>query len=373
MPAEKVVIATTKVVNGVAFTRQALDDAAERMNGDRAIRQGLEHDPHFVPLGKTMSAEVIDLDEESVLTVVVDDTHEVSRRVHEYSRTRIVELTFPNDPRPFVIDGADTFKSALTVTVDWANFDDKESFDEFSNTTDEDGESEVSQPMFRRSLVPDPLIQFAINYPEIAAALTWVAWRGEEFLRYTIDQTLRRTGDGIAERVSEKIKKWLGVYNELRTPHEKAVTSHVIVNSEPLIHLLTRSQEVERDTEIGLESLAKQIEQHQDLIREADSVTFARTTKDDDWNFLYLTTKSGKIIAAEDCYARTLEKRDEIARTLHVRIYMEHKETREERQYETTIVITSISEDGKVQFKFGSYPPDINDWEITSISWQTRT
>lgn len=372
MPAEKVVLATTNVINGVRLTRQSLVDAAEKINGGRAVRQGLEHDPHFVPLGKARLAEVVDLDEESALVLVSDDTHNISRRVHESSRARIVELTFPNDARPFVNYEEGKFQMALTVAVDWANFDNYEDFEEFKNSSDEDSDSEVAQPMLRRSLVPDPLIQFAINYPELTAALTWMAWRGEKFLRYTVDQTLRKAGDAISDKVSEKLKKWISSYNKLRSPHGHNVTSHIVINSEPQVHLLTRSEQVERDTEVGIESLANQMELHQDLVKDADSITFARTTKNEEWKFLYLTTRSGKIIATEECYLETIDKREEIARTIRICICMEHKETRQERHYETTAMVTSTSEDGRIQFKFGSYPSDIDDWEITAISLQTR-
>ncbi len=257
MSSEKVVIATTKRINGLKITREALLEAAETINGDKAVRQGLEHDHHYAPIGKVRAASVVDVDEESALTVLPDDTHVFTDRIHEPTGIRIVELTFPNDTRPFVIHEERTFESALTVNVDWANFDNEENFNAFCETTDEDGDSVVGLPMGRRSLVPDPLIQFAVDYPVIAAALTWVFLRGEKFLRYTVDQTLRKTGDAISEKISEKIKEWIGVYNKTRAPHEQPVTSHVIINSDPQIHLLTRSQDTEHNTEIGIESLGR--------------------------------------------------------------------------------------------------------------------
>ena len=372
MSAEKVVMATTKRINGIRITREALVEAAEKINGDKAIRQGTEHDDHYAPIGKVRWASVIDLDEESALVVLPDDTHVFTDRIHEPTGIRIVEVTFPNDTRPFVIHEERIFESALTVRVDWTNFDDKENFDKFCETTDEDGDSVVSPPMVRRSLVPDPLIQFAVNYPEIAMALTWVLWRGEKFLRYTVDQTLRKTGDVISERVSEKIKEWIGVYNKTRAPHEQPVTSHMIIKSDPQIHLLTRSQDPEHNTEIGIESLAKQLELYQDLVKDADSVTFARKTRKEEWAFLYATTKSGKIITTERCYLDTLKKREEIAKTFPICICMEHKETKEERHYETTVVIVSLSDDGEMQLKFNSFPADIDEWEITQMSLLTR-
>ena len=97
MPKQKVVIATTRVIDGIKMTRESLLGAADHINGNKAVRQNLEHDPHYVPLGKVRAAEVIDQDEESQLLVINDDTHVITSSIHEPTGDRIVEITFPND------------------------------------------------------------------------------------------------------------------------------------------------------------------------------------------------------------------------------------------------------------------------------------
>ena len=368
MPTEKVVIATTNVVEGIRLTRESLVHAAESINGDKAPRLNLEHDPHYIPLGKVRAAEVVDLEEESVMAVVNDDTHFTSTTMHESSGNRVVEVTFPNDERPFIQNEEESFKAPITITVDSSNFDNLGDFRKFIHTKDKEDDIEATSSMIRRSLTPEPLIQFGVSEAVLTGVLTWLAFRGEKFLRYTIDETARKMGDTISDKLSEKLKKWLDIYNDLRSTDDREVTSHVIINVEPQIHLLTRSYEIDQCTHIGIDSLCRQMELHKDLLEDADSITFARTAKDEEWQFLYITTKLGKVITTEDRYEATVRRRGEIAKTIPICLCLEHKTTREERHYETTAMATKLDEDGIFQFKFNSIPDDLEEYELTQVT-----
>ena len=343
---------------------------AESINGDKAPRLNLEHDHHYMPIGKVRAAEVVDLGENAALVVTHDDTHSATA-IHELTGNRIVEVTFANDERPFVQYEEGAVKALLAIAVDKANFDNLENFQEFLHISDKREGEEATSVMVRRSLTPEPLIQFVISDFTLAAIIgvgAWLGRRGEKFLRYTIDETLRKTGDAISDKLSEKLKKWLGIYNELRATDDREVTSHVIINVEPQIHLLTRCREIGQNTEIGIDSLCRQLELHQDLLESADSITFARTTKDEEWKLLYITTKSGKVITTEDCYQATLRKRESISKTLPVCLCLEHKNTKEERHFETTALVTSLADPGMFRFKFNSFPDDFDEYELTGVS-----
>ncbi len=371
MATQRIVLATTKVTNNIAFTRQSLVDSAASINGSKAMRQGLEHDPHYVPLGKIHSAEVIDLDDETVLAAIADDTHSVTTTVHEPTAKRIVELSFPTDERPFILQKKHTSSDNLTVTVDSENFENMNSYKSFLDIAAKQNDVVTTPSMVRRSLTPEPLIQFVESNPELSAVLAWLAFRGEKFLRYTIDETARKTGDAISDKISERLKRLLGIYDELRSPDDREVTAHVIIHVQPQIHLLTKGRGVAEHTEIGIESLCRQLELHKDLLENADSVTFERRRRDDEWTFSYATTKSGKVISSEDCYGATLRRRDEMSRTIAVCLCLEHKVTREERHYETTAVVMAVEEDGRFELKFNSVPADLEDYEIMQVSLQT--
>lgn len=368
MPTKKEVLATTNIIDGIRFTRESLVDAAANINGEKATRLNLEHDAHYMPLGKVRAAEVMDLGEKAALVGICDDTHAASVAMHKPTGNQFVEVTFPNDDRPFAQDHAGWFKAPLTIVVDQANFDGMEKLEEFLSATDNQ-EEEATSLMSRRSLGPEPLIQFAISDAALIGILAWLTMRGEKFLRYTVDETARKLGDAISDKVSERLKKWLGVYNDRRSNDDREVTSHIVINVEPQIHLLTRSHEIERCTHVGIDSLCRQMELHKDLLLEdADSVTFARTGHQDEWKFLYITTKSGKVITTEDCYKATVKRQGDVGRTIPICLCLKHKKTKQERHYETTAIATKLDESGRFRFKFNSFPPDIEDYELIQIS-----
>lgn len=368
MTTQKVVLATTDVIDGIKLTRDSLVIAAEGINGDTAPRVNLEHDSHYAPLGKVRAAEVVDLDDQAALVAIKDETHSATIAIHEPTGNRIVELTFPNDERQFVQQERGAAEASLTIAVDNANFDNFKDLNRFLHTGCKKEDNVSTSMMVRRDLTPEPLIQFGISDVVLIGVLIWSLRRGEKFLRYTIDETARKTGDAISDKLSEKIKKLLGVYDEHRSADTREVTSQIIINVEPQINLLTRCHEIGENTEIGIESLCRQMELHQDLLEGADSVTFARTSKDDEWKFLYATTKSGKVVASEDCYADTLRRREEIARTFPVCLCLEHKLTKEERHFETTALATPLDDQGRFQFRFNSVPDDLEEYELTQVS-----
>ncbi len=364
------VMATTEVVDNMRFTRECLVDMAGQINGDKAMPAIVDHDHHFVPVGKVRAAKVIDYEGGSALQAINDETHRVTKSIHEPTGDRIVEVSFPNDERPFSQDSLETSGEAIRISVDWVNFDRHENLSAFLSTVDQD-DGVATSIVGRRSLEPAPFIQFAISYPELTALLVWVFYRGEKFLRYTVDETLRKVGADISDKLSEKFRGWLGLYNDLRTPDTREVTSDLIIDTEPRIHLLTRGHNVEENTEIGLASLCKQLELRQDLLKDSDSITFARSKKDEEWNFLYATTKSGRVITTEEWHGTTLDRLESIARTKRVCLCLEHKTTKEERHLETTAEFTPTGEQGGYQLKFNSASPDLLDeWDLINVALQ---
>ena len=83
------------------------------------------------------------------------------------------------------------------------------------------------------------------------------------------------------------------------------MTSQIIINSDPQIILITKGENTEQNTEVGIKSLTKQLELWRGLLEKADSITFARESKDEEWEFLHMTTSEGKVVAAEDSYLKT--------------------------------------------------------------------
>ena len=224
----------------VLLTTEAVMGLVDQANGDRAIRSILEHDAHYSPLGKIAEVSIEEKEDHFVALTTIDDTHEARRFHHASTNVEMVEVTFINDSRPFVRDVSDDQSGAIEVKTDLANFQDVSRYHEFVGEVENPSDlADHAGLMVRRSLTPEPLIQFFINDPLLGAVLTWAFWRGQKFLTYTIDQTLRKTGDEISDVLSRRIRNVIKKFDQYRSEDDRAVTSHIVVKGDVEVHLLT--------------------------------------------------------------------------------------------------------------------------------------
>ena len=113
---------------------------------------------------------------------------------------------------------------------------------------------------------------------------------------YTVDATARKAGDAISDTISARLRSWLENFNRHRSQDDRAVTSEIIVNVDPQIILITTGQHTEQQTDIGIQSLTKHLELWESLLHKADSITFVRESKNEEWIFLHMTTSDGSAI-----------------------------------------------------------------------------
>ena len=59
----------------------------------------------------------------------------------------------------------------------------------------------------------------------------WTVHRVEKFVRYTIDETLRKVADELSESLSRKIKKIVGAYTNLRGGQGEPGTADITTGS----------------------------------------------------------------------------------------------------------------------------------------------
>ena len=354
--------------HGIRLAPEALAEFANQVEGDRAIRVIPEHDSHYLPLGKIARVSVEDRSQSVVFKTSIDDTHSIHHFQHPQTGARMIEMTFTNDVRPFVRQSFGDEPQTIGARVDRANFQDWEKYEEFrTEAQDPVSGADRTGLMVRRSLTPDPLIQFFIDYPELAIVFAWVLRRGEKFLRYTVDETLRRVGDDIADAVSERIRKAIYVFDRKRADDDRDATSHVVIRLNPEINLLTRSKDTEVDTDIGLASLCEQMETHKDILASAESATFARSTKEEDWRLRYIETSSGNVIATAECYEETSRVYNVLRGAIPIRLCLKHKTTGAERHYKTSAKFTRIGESGRFETSITPIPSDLGEWELVAV------
>ena len=357
--------------NNIQYSDEAFADLPSQVNGERALKSILEHDAHYLPIGKVANASVQDRGKEIMLTTVIDETHSLHHFNHSATGEPMTEVTFTNDTRPFVLHSFSNETSGLLALVDRVNFEDWDKYDQFTTEAKDPAlHADSISLMSRRSLTPEPVIQFFLDYPELALLFGWVLKRGEKFLRYTIDKTLRKAGDDIADASSKRMRRVIKKFDNLRAPDDRSSTSHIVIRADPEINLLTRSESTEDNTDIGLSSLCQRLEIYKDVLETADSITFARSSKDDEWQLLYIETKSGHVIATTNCYEKTSKDLNILRGAVAICLCLKHRSTGAERHYKTSAKFKKIDEAEDSEhygMTIHPIPSDFEEWEVTSI------
>ena len=106
----------------VRVSPEAVMSLADQTNGNRAVRAILEHDPHYVPIGKVASMSIEEKENHFVVRTTTDDTHEIRRFRHTITAQDMVEVTFTNDGRPFIRKTSTPESVCFVVSADAANF-----------------------------------------------------------------------------------------------------------------------------------------------------------------------------------------------------------------------------------------------------------
>lgn len=159
MKTEAILSTTHLDRQGERIAREALEQMASNVNGEYAVALTVEHDCTLPPLGKSLTARV---------EKRPDGEYQLVGSFEEFSRSLVVRL--PNgelahkhyseqNTKPFLLSD----RSAPEVTevrVDHQNFEGASSLQAFYDELDPE-RSVVQGRLFRKSLIPDPLVVIA--------------------------------------------------------------------------------------------------------------------------------------------------------------------------------------------------------------------
>ena len=295
----------------VCLTKESLESASEQANGERAIPFTVEHDPFCLPIGKTTEAWVEPYGPEYALMARIHIEDKPKCVIHEGSKNELVYLNFEDAPKPFLMKDTNIEDCQIEVMLDLTSFHNKEESDKFLEDL-KVIDSEVSlRHGGRFSLGPEPLVQFILSNPDVSLALAIGGWsliRVEKFVRYTIDETLRKAADEISDSWSGKLIDFFKAYKNRQSKDDRPTVSQIIVPTDDAhLVLLARIESDEEHPRLNFEKLTAEMSKYVDLLEDAEEVTFARKGTDG-WEFVYLKTKSGKVVGTRECYEKTLQK-----------------------------------------------------------------
>ena len=294
----------------VRLTREVVESFPDQVNGERSLPFLVEHDPFCMPIGKIKEAWVEPFEDEYAAMARIHVEDDVRRTIHMKSGTELVYLDFANAPKPFMQQFKKTDQCLVAVAVDLANFDNIQNHAAFIDAVKCIDDEITCEIVGRHSLESDPLIRFVLSYPEICVALSvglWILKRVEKFIRYTVDETLKKTADEISDILSAKIKQIVSSYKNHQSGDKKPILIEVVVPNDIDLILLTQIDRDEEFPRINLRKLTTKMEKYGDLLQQAEEVTFARTGADD-WEFQYLKTRTGEVFGTLECYKRTTEQ-----------------------------------------------------------------
>lgn len=308
-------VATTGVVEQggvrVRITKEALESFPEQVAGDQAIPLTADHDPFCLPIGKIKEAWVEPFGEEYAVMARIHFEDSYLTATHKRTGVDLVRLGFDDNPKPFV---RKTFKKAQeyqwALSVDLANFTSPQDYDAFANDINAiDGTIGCDNGIQRRAAIPEPLLHFVVSNPELSMALSvgggWAIGRVTKFITYTVDESLKKVADEISDSISTKMLDILRAYRNRRAQDDRPSVTEIIIPGNLELTLLVKTELDEEFPAIELKKLVAEMEEYGDLLQDADRATFA-LTETNDWEFLYLTTRSGRVIGTTKCYDRTI-------------------------------------------------------------------
>ena len=294
----------------VRMPREVIESVPDQVNGERSLPILVEHDPYCMPIGKIKEAWVEPFEDEYVAMARFYVEDDARNMIHMRSGTELVYLEFASAPKPFVQQLKEADQSLVTVGVDLANFDNMQNHAAFIDAVNHIDDEINCEFVGRHSLEPEPLIRIVLSHPEICVALSvglWILKRVEKFIRYTVDETLKKTADEISEILSAKLMQIVRSYKNYQSGDKKPVSIEIIIPNDITLILLTQIDRDEEFPSINLEKLTKEMEKYGDLLQQAEEVTFVRTGVDD-WEFQYLKTRTGEVFGTLECFKRTNKK-----------------------------------------------------------------
>ena len=246
-----------------------------------------------MPIGKTVEAWVEPLEDEFALVTRSYIEDDAISSTHANSRVEMVRLDFKEAPKPFVRRSGKESEGQFSVQFDSVNFESEQNIDDFAADVSRIDSEITCRDAGRFAAGPEPLIVFILSNLEWAPVLAigmWTFKRIERFVRYTVDESLRKVGDELSDISSEKIKSIIRAYRNRKAPDERPILIQVVIRGDTDLILLAKVKSEEEFPGINLEKLTTAMEGVGDLLQDAEEATFAQVSTDD-WQFLYLKTR----------------------------------------------------------------------------------
>jgi hypothetical protein len=288
------IFATTHLVHQTVFTVESLYDAAASLTG-KARKPFMipEHDHLCPPMGQTIGATVVQLD---------DGHHALVGQYDIFPPPSEVELPFggigyqqqsAEHRFPLTVGEFET-PATFTVSADATNFGGVEGIQTFFSELKGSTAQEFDTQMIgRRSVIPDPEIVFSLG---LKASVAWLGVRVAKAAADAIEPELQNFFSVLIKSVKESVVNAI--------PKYRPVTFVLRVHGKPNLELIARTRDADAVITAmaneDLSSLQPKIEALRKRF-DAEMVQFKLTT-DGEWTFNYLVTREGLVVGTKEAY-----------------------------------------------------------------------
>ena len=296
------------------ITKEAVQSMARPLDG-QAIPILVDHDPSGMPIGKVRELWTEQSGQDYVARARLHVEDRERRDLHLRTGTELVYFDFEDAPEPFRRREVRSEEDGVRVHVDLANFDSYGDYEAFLDAVG-DLEGLTQEHIGRHSSIPEPLIQFIVSNVDIATVLAvglWVIRRVEKFVRYTVDESLRKIADQASDLLSAKIRRVVKEYQQRHADQDAEILSEILVPGNLDLVLLIRVSPGEEFPGVALAELVATMESYGDLLQDAQEATFALAAGE--WELLHIKTRTGKVLGTSTCYERTVSRLERIRKS----------------------------------------------------------
>ena len=285
----------------IRFSAETLEDQRKQINEFAHIPFGFDHNPTLMPIGRTDSAWLERADDSISLMVNFLVHLDVDAERHLKSETNIANLQFGKSDRRFVSNQQTGADGGVVISVDPSDFENSESWDAFvRKMTDEDRTVQVRE-YARNAVDPDGLILITLG--------AWAFLRLEKFAHHVIDETLRKVGDKVSDKLSSVILDAIGGFEQTKSNKIAKYYVVIVFPGRPELVLVSERLVNELDEPLTIDSaeIGDVLARYGDLFPEAQEITLIRGQRGG-WTFQHIKTVDGNIIGDWECYQASIRR-----------------------------------------------------------------
>lgn len=290
----------------IRFSEKALEDQMKIINNEAHIPIGLDHNPLLMPVGRSNRAWLERTQDNVALMVEHFVCLDADAHEHPKSGTKIANLRIEKSERGFVKQQNLENEDGVEICVDPSDFENRESWDMFFRQLAGADRTVTINEYARNSIDPDGIILISLA--------TWAAFRLEKFARHTIDETLRKVGDRVSDRLSELILKTTSMFEKTRSVTMKRYHLVVRIPGNPELVLISERMAGQAGNPLGnldSQEIGDVLAGYGDLLVDAQEITLIKSLEGK-WKFQHIKTVDGNIVGDWNCYQASVERWNEL-------------------------------------------------------------